>query len=145
MFGSVPTMILFLATLAAYRLLVHTPLTKVLRERYARTQGAIESAAAAITAAEAKTAEYEHRLREARSRIFRERSERLERVHVEVEQSLAGARLSAQQRVAAAVSVMEASAETARLELQGSIGGLTAEVLRAILPAPGEAGREQAG
>ncbi|MEO6829394.1 MAG: hypothetical protein ABI164_06250, partial [Acidobacteriaceae bacterium] len=73
--GSVPTMILFLITLAAYRLLVHTPLTKVLRERYARTQGAIEKAAAAVSAAEEKTSEYEHRLRKARAGIFRERHE----------------------------------------------------------------------
>jgi F-type H+-transporting ATPase subunit b len=39
--GAVPTMLLFLVTVAAYKFLVHTPLTKVLQERYSKTQGAI--------------------------------------------------------------------------------------------------------
>jgi len=143
--GSVPTMILFLITLAAYRLLVHTPLAKVLGQRYARTKGAIENAAAAIAAVEAKTAEYEERLRAARAAVFRERHERLHTVHVESEQALAEARTASQEQIATAVIAIEESATAARLQLDGLIGELTAEVLRAILPPGNRSPQEQVG
>lgn len=143
--GSMPTMILFLITLAAYRLLVHVPLKKVLRERYARTQGAIESAAAAVAAAEAKTSEYEQRMRAARAAVFHERHERLHKVHVESEQVLLEAQAAAQERVATAVVAIEESAAAARLQLDGLIGSLTADVLRSILPAGSASAQEQAG
>lgn len=144
MLGSVPTMILFLVTVAAYRLLVHAPLKKVLRERYARTQGAIENATKAIAAAEAKTAEYEERLRAARAAVFHERHARLSAVHKESELALTEARAAAQEKVANAVIAIEESAQAARLQLEASIGELTSEVLRVILPA-GASQQEQAG
>ncbi len=136
--GAVPTMVLFLITLALYRLLVHTPLKRILRQRYDLTQGAIEKAESAIAAAEAKTAEYEERMRTARAGIFHERHERLHKVHVEAEHALAEAYVASQQRVATAVTTIEESAEAARLQLEGFIGELTADVVRAVLP-PGNA------
>jgi F-type H+-transporting ATPase subunit b len=143
--GSVPTMLLFLITLAAYRLLVHTPLTKVLRERYARTQGAIENAAKAIATTEAKTAEYEDRLRRARAGVFHERHERLHKIHIESEQALAEARAASQERVATAVIAIEESAEAARLQLDSLLGELTAKVLQAVLHSGRATQQEQAG
>jgi F-type H+-transporting ATPase subunit b len=143
--GSVPTMVLFLITLAAYRLLVHAPLKKVLRERYARTQGAIEKATAAIAAAERKTAEYEERIRVARAGIFRERHQRLHAVHVESEIALAEARAAAQERVGNAMIAVEESATAARLQMEGMLAGLTADVLRAVLPAGSAPAQGQAG
>jgi F-type H+-transporting ATPase subunit b len=149
-FGAVPTMLLFLVTLAAYRLLVHTPLTKVLRERYARTQGAIEKAAAAVAAAEKKTADYEERLRLARVEIFRELHDRLDKVHEESELALAQARAVAQERTATARIAIEDSMQVARQELDGLIGELSSEILARILPTGAaqpqkQASQEQAG
>ena len=69
--GSVPTIIMLLVLYAIYTLVVHKPLSKVLAERRARTEGAIEKARAAVAAAEARTAEYEQRLREARDQVAR--------------------------------------------------------------------------
>ena len=132
--GSAPTMVLFLITLAVYRLLVHAPLKKILQQRYDRTQGAIEKAHAAIAAAEAKTTEYEERLRAARAGIFRDRHERLHAIHVETEQALTAARAGAQERIATAVIAIEESAGAARLQLEEFIGDLTADVVRAVLP-----------
>ena len=134
MLGSVPTMILFLITLGLYRLLVHGPLAKVLRERYARTQGAVEQAAAAIKTAEEKTREYEQRLREARAAVFRERHERLYKVHVESELVLADAHEQAQERIADALFAIEQSASAVRLQLDALIPGLTADAVQAVLP-----------
>jgi F-type H+-transporting ATPase subunit b len=140
--GAVPTMFLFLVTLAAYRLLVHTPLTKVLRERYSKTQGAIESAAAAVAAAE-QTTEYEERLRTARAEVFHVRHERLSRIHQELELALAEARAAAQEKTAAARIAIEDSTQAARLELDGLIGDLTAVILKRILPAETASPQEQ--
>ena len=68
--GSIPTIILFLVLFASYRSLVHVPLTKVLAERRTRTEGASGKARADMAAAEARTAEYEQRVREARAQRF---------------------------------------------------------------------------
>ena len=64
---SIPTAVLFLLLLAAYRVLVHAPLLKVLGERRERTTGAVARAEAAIRAADARAQEYEAKLRAARA------------------------------------------------------------------------------
>jgi F-type H+-transporting ATPase subunit b len=143
--GAVPTMLLFLVTLAAYRFLVHTPLTKVLQERYSKTQGAIENAAAAIAAAEHKTTEYEERLRAARAEILRDLHEHLEKVRMESEVALAQARAAAQEKVVSAMGSIEDSMQVARQELDGLVGELSAEILKRILPAGAASSQEQAG
>ena len=66
---SVPTVVLFLLLQAAYRLLVHAPLLKVLAARRERTTGAVERAQAAIQTADARSQEYEAKLRAARTRL----------------------------------------------------------------------------
>ena len=53
---SIPTIICFLVVYIGYRVLVYKPLTQMLAERHARTQGAIEKARADVAAAEAQTA-----------------------------------------------------------------------------------------
>ncbi|MGC1870660.1 MAG: ATP synthase F0 subunit B [Acidobacteriaceae bacterium] len=143
--GSVPTMLLFLVTLAAYRFLVHTPLTKVLQERYAKTQGAIENAAAAVAAAEKKTTEYEERLRAARAEILRDLHEHLEMVRLESEVAVAQARADAQEKAVAAMASIEDSMQVARMELDGLVGELSTEILKRILPAGAASSQEQAG
>ena len=55
--GAIPTLILFILLVLAYQYLVQGPLSRTLRERKARTSGAVEAASRAIDAAEAKTAE----------------------------------------------------------------------------------------
>src|SRR5260370_32965362 len=74
---SVPTMIFFLLLVVAYGLLVRRPLDRVLAERRARTTGAVEQARTSISTAEAKTAEYEDRVRRARAEIYAAREKRL--------------------------------------------------------------------
>lgn len=132
---SVPTMILFLITLGAYVSLVHIPLRKTLRERTARTQGVIERANATIAIAEAKTADYEKRLRNARAAVFQDRHGRLRQVREDSELALADVRTVAQERLADALMEIEKSAAAARLQLENSIDGLAAGAMRAVLPA----------
>ena len=102
----------------------------------------MEKAQAAITAAEAKTTEYESRLRSARAGVFHERHERLQQVNVESEQALEEARVEAKERTANARIAIEESVEKARLQLDSMVDELTAEVLRSILP-PGNTSRQE--
>src|SRR6204780_3387810 len=68
--GSVPTIILFTLLYILYTAIVHKPLGRVLEQRRSKTEGAIEKSRADIAAAEARTSEYEQRLREARAKVF---------------------------------------------------------------------------
>src|SRR4029077_388085 len=69
--GAVPTVILLALLYALYTAIVHKPLKRVLDERRSKTEGAVEKSKADIAAAEARTADYEQRLREARATVFR--------------------------------------------------------------------------
>ena len=69
--GSVPTVILLTLLYVLYSLIVHKPLQRVLAERRNKTEGAVEKSRADIAAADARTSEYEQRLREARAAVFR--------------------------------------------------------------------------
>ncbi|MBX6359269.1 ATP synthase F0 subunit B [Pseudacidobacterium ailaaui] len=133
--GSVPTMILFLLLVLAYRFLVYGPLTRTLAERRERTKGAIERAQAAIAAADAKTQEYEAKLRAARADIFRHREQRIQQWNTERDHALASARLTAQERVRAAQASMAQQAAEARKQIEGSTEQLAQQILQAILPA----------
>jgi F-type H+-transporting ATPase subunit b len=138
---SIPTAMLFLLLLAAYRLLVHTPLMKVLAERRERTTGAMARAEAAIRRADARAQEYEARLRAARAEIFHAREERLQAVQRERERALEEARHAADERVRTARERLEGEAVEARNALDGKADLLAGDILRAIVPsaAPAEA------
>jgi F-type H+-transporting ATPase subunit b len=69
--SSVPTMIGLLVVWGAYQVLVYRPLQKALKQRHAMTEGAIQQAQAEIASAEARTAEYEQKVREARAHIYK--------------------------------------------------------------------------
>src|SRR5713226_8995859 len=105
--GSVPTIIFFLLLYALYTVLVHKPLARVLAERHARTQGAIEKARADVQSAEARTAEYEQRLREARLALFKTQEAR----RAQVTQARAAAVAEARNRAQAQVEQARAGIE----------------------------------
>jgi F-type H+-transporting ATPase subunit b len=132
--GSVPTMIIFLILVVAYRFILYGPLVRVLAERRARTTGAVEAAHAAIAAADAKSQEYEAKLRAARAEIFHQREQRVQQWTAEKEATLASARLAAQERVAQARAAIEGEAAAARKHIENSAGQLAARVLQAVLP-----------
>jgi F-type H+-transporting ATPase subunit b len=97
--GSVPTVILFLLVLILYKILVYKPLLKTLAERRARTVGTVENAAAAVQSADAKSQEYEARLRAARLELGRQRELRLQQWNRERENLLADARHASDEAV----------------------------------------------
>ncbi len=133
--GAVPTMVFFIALVVAYGYLVRRPLDKALAERRARTSGAVEQARGAISAAEAETAVFEDKLRAARREIFEARDRKLKQWAAERDQALSEARLATQNKVKTAREGIEASAAGARQGIETMSGELSAQILKAVLPA----------
>jgi F-type H+-transporting ATPase subunit b len=140
--GSVPTIILFLLVLITYKILVYTPLMRVLAERRERTQGAVEKAAAAVQTADAKSQEYEAKLRAARLELGRQREARLQQWNHERENLLKDARHTAGERLKEANASLDRQATAARETLEASADNLASRILQAVLPtAPAEGAR----
>ncbi len=135
--GSVPTLLLFIVLVIAYQLLVHTPLSRTLAARRARTLGAVEDAQKAIAEAEARAAEYAEQLRLARAEIFRAREQKLQQWSADREAALAEAREQAARRVAQARESLTAEVAAARQTLLASADDLAMQVVRALLPQSG--------
>jgi F-type H+-transporting ATPase subunit b len=133
--GSVPTIVLFLLLLAAYAVLVRRPLDKVLAERRARTSGAVEKAREAIARAEAETAAYEEKLRHAKNEIFQARDKKLKQWNAERDAAVTQLRQMAQEKIKTARQEIEQSASVAKTQIEGTSSDLTAQILKAILPA----------
>jgi len=135
--GSVPTVIFFIILVIAYGVLVRRPLEKALAERRARTSGAIDQARAAISASEAKAAEYEAKLRAARSAIFESRQQRLKEWSTQRDAALESARKDSQMRILAAREHVERTGNEAREQLAATVSQLSSHILRVILPQGG--------
>ena len=132
--GAVPTILLFIVLVAAYQLLIQGPLNRVLAERRARTEGAVENAHKAIADAEAKATEYADKLRLARAEIFRMREQRAKQRNLERDAALDETRKVAGSKVAQARTEIDAETDRARQSIQGSAGELANQVVRAVLP-----------
>ena len=132
--GAVPTILLFIVLVLAYQFLVQGPLMATLKERRARTEGAVEDAHKAIAQAEARAAEYAAKLRQARAEVFKVREQRVKQWNAERDAALDAARKTAGLKVNQARIALEAEADKARQSLQASAGDLAAQVVRAVLP-----------
>ena len=133
--GAVPTILLFIVLVLAYQFLVQGPLTSTLKQRRALTEGAIEDAHKAIAQAEARAAEYAAKLRQARGEVYKVREQRVKQWNAERDTSLDAARKASGVKVSQAKAELEAEAATARNTIQGSVGELASQVVRAVLPA----------
>jgi len=133
--GSVPTILLFVVLVLCYQYLVQGPLTATLKERRARTEGAVEDAHKAIAQAEARAAEYADRLRQARAEIYKLRESRVKQWNSERDTALDAARKATGVRVSQAKAELEAEATEARKAIEASAADLAKLVMRAVLPA----------
>lgn len=133
--GAIPTSLLFIVLVLAYQFLVQGPLTATLKERRARTAGAVEDAQKAIALAEERPAEYAAKLRQARAEIFKAREARIQQWNVERDTALDTARKAASVRVEKVRAELESDAVQARQAIQASIAELANQVVRAVLPA----------
>ena len=138
--GAVPTVLLLALLYFLYSVMVHRPLARVLQERRDKTEGAVEKSRADISAAEARTAEYEQRLREARAAVFRaQEARRQAALHARTE-AVNAARTRGQQQVEAAKNEIEADRVSAEKNLADQTQALAQEIIRRVLQ-PAGAGR----
>src|SRR5215472_7198033 len=112
--GAIPTAVLLLLLFASYKVLVAGPLGRALDERYARTEGAVAQAKADISAADARTQEYETRLREARVSIFKSLEARRQQALAARSAAAAEARQAAEARVRDEKALIEKEMQEAR-------------------------------
>ncbi len=131
--GAIPTVVLFVLLYIAYRAIVHNRLMQVLGERRARTEGAVEKARADVAAADAKTAEYEQRIRDAKVALYKAQEQRRQQALEHRGKLLAEARNAADAQVRAAKQALEQDVAAARGRLQGEAEALAGEVIRTIL------------
>ena len=135
--GSIPTVILLALLYALYATIVHKPLRRVLEERRSKTEGAVEKSRADIAAAEARTSEYEQRLREARATVFRAQEARRKAVLDARTAALNEARTKAQAQVQAAKVDIQKDRDAAQSGLQKEVQALAAEIMRRVLEPAG--------
>jgi F-type H+-transporting ATPase subunit b len=138
--GSIPTVILVALLYALYSAIVHKPLRRVLEERRSKTEGAVEKARADIAAADARTAEYEQRLREARAAVFKAQEARRQAALQVRANAVTEARNRAQAQVQAARQDIDKDKEAAQVGLQGEAAALAREIVQRVLQ-PAGAGR----
>jgi F-type H+-transporting ATPase subunit b len=131
--GSIPTIIFLVLLYGIYSVLVHKPLVRVLAERHDKTEGAIEKAGADIAAAEARTAEYEQRLREARMMVFKHQEALRQQALQARAEALAEAQKKAHAQVEQAREAIEKDKAAAQAVLQTESGKLVAEIIRIVL------------
>jgi F-type H+-transporting ATPase subunit b len=131
--GAVPTIIFMLALYAIYTVLVHRPLVNVLAERRSKTEGAVEKARAAIAYAEARTADYEQRLREARLAIFRNQEARRQKAVQARAAGVGEARSHAHAQIESARAGVAQEKQQAQAVLSAEAQKLAAEIIRVVL------------
>lgn len=131
--GAVPTVILLATLYALYTVLVHRPLVAVLKERRSRTEGAMEKARADLAAAEARTADYEQRLREARMKVFKSQEVRRQQAAQARSEAIGQARARAQQQVKEARAGLEQAKQQVMANLEAEAGRLASEIVKTVL------------
>ena len=137
--GSVPTIILLALLYLLYTVIVHKPLRRVLDERRSKTEGAVEKSRADIAATEARTSEYEQRLREARAALFRAQEARRRAALDARAAAMHEARSEAQAQVKAAKADIERDRQAAQTVLQDQVQALATEIMRRVLQPAGAA------
>ena len=135
--GSVPTVILLGLLYALYTMIVHRPMRRVLDERRNQTEGAIERSRADIASADARTGEYEEKLRAARAAVFRAQEAKRQAALEARANAVHEARVRAQAQVEAAKAAIEADRAVAEKSLQGEAEALAREIARRVLEPAG--------
>lgn len=131
--GAIPTVVFMVLLYSAYSVMVHKPLVRVLDERRNQTEGAIERARADVAAAEARTAEYEQRVREARVAVFKSQEQRRQQAMQARAAALAAARTRAQAQVEQVRADIQKAKSEAQAGLQAQAETLAGAIIRTVL------------
>jgi F-type H+-transporting ATPase subunit b len=130
-------MVILLLLYAAYELLVGRPLRSILAQRRGLTEGAILKARADVAAAEARTEQYEEKLREARAAIFKAAEARRQAAQQARDAVIAQAREIANRQIREAHAAIEQEMNAARAALQADSDRLANQIIQAVLKPAG--------
>jgi F-type H+-transporting ATPase subunit b len=133
--NAIPTIVIFTVAFVAYRVILHGALAKVLEQRREQTEGAAQKAKADVAAAEAKAAEYETRIREARLQIYKQQEQRRKQLADARAAALQEARTAANARVQQERAALEKQTADAQAQLQSQAEVLAQQIIRAVLKA----------
>ena len=139
--SSVPTILCLLVVWAGYRLIVHGKLTQVLQQRRELTEGAVERARQEIATAEARTAEYEQKVSEARARLYQTQQANRQRLMEQRNAALAEARRQSGETVKSARAGLERDMAAAKGELKQQASVLADKVIETVLRPAAAGGR----
>ena len=131
--SAIPTIIGLLIVWTGYRFIVHGKLQQVLEQRHALTEGAMKRAQQEIAAAEARTAEYEERVREARAQIYLSQQAYRQRIMGQRNAALAEARKQAGEMVKSARAALEKDVLAAKAALEQQANMLADKVIETVL------------
>ncbi len=138
----IPAALGLMVVWAGYRFIVHGKLQQVLEQRHALTEGAIQRARQDIADAEARTADYEQRVREARAQIYQHQQAYRQRVLEQRNSALAEARKNAGDMVRQARAALEKDVVAAKASLEQQANVLADQVIAQVLrPAAAAGGR----
>ncbi len=137
---AVPTIIIVFLFYLFMRWAFFTPITKVMAERAARTEGAQREAEEAKVAAGEKIRTYEEALKKSRAAVYAEQDARRKTILDERSTMIRDARKVAAEQVAQAKTVIAAEAATTRAQLDAQTPALAEEIVEAVFarrPEPG--------
>jgi F0F1-type ATP synthase membrane subunit b/b' len=131
--SGLPTFFLLIILSFFVKLLYLDPLEKVLAERFRLTEGARQAAEDSLKSADTKIGEYQEALNRARSEIYQEQAEFLQKLQAEQAEQARLERAESDARVAAIKLSIAQEADAARgtLELQSET--LAGQIADAIL------------
>jgi F-type H+-transporting ATPase subunit b len=133
---AVPTVLIILLFYFILRAIFFKPLLRVMAERDARTVGAQKAAELAEAAAVEKTKQYQDALKQARAQVYAEQEAERKKLLDERTALIKTARTAAMAQVAAAKERVTSEVDTARREIDATVGQLSAEIARRILQSP---------
>jgi F-type H+-transporting ATPase subunit b len=130
---ALPTALLVIILHWFLKKMLFEPMDRVIEDRRARTQGAIEASAAALATVKEKMAAYEKALGDARAELFKENETARKALVEQQAQALEAARAKAAEQVAAAKADLAAQSEAARSGLRAESERLAEQISGALV------------
>jgi F-type H+-transporting ATPase subunit b len=130
---AIPTAILLLVLYFYFKAMLFGPLARILKEREALTKGARKDAEQSLARAEQKAKEYEDKLRDAKSEVYRDQEETRKKWLADQAAQLAQAKANADASMNTARQGIAQEVATARRGLADTSAAMADQITNSIL------------
>lgn len=130
---AIPTIIILVILHQFLKAVLFGPVEKMLKQRGEMTHGARHAAEKSLKNAEQKTAEYEAKLRDAKSVVYKEQEETRKQWLTDQTDQIGRAKADAEGRVSAAKKEIASEAAAARVNLEQTSVALADQIATAVL------------